>query len=466
MGHLCFTALRHRDDTPVKLDQPLRNALEWGNLQTGVREGAYESRDDGVAGTLWLFAMANPSTAKTIKSLRLKARADDALLRAKNWVSADTHVHFLSPTTAILEGQAKGLNLVNVLAAQWGDLFTNVGDLYHTPLTSKDGETMVWVGTENRQHLLGHLALLGGRGQPVFPMSAGGPSESYIGDPLWQGLAGWAEACHKREGLAIAVHFPYPTAELAADIVLGKIDAAELWPTGMSEQSNTLRFLDWYRYLNCGYRLPAVSGTDKMGAWIAVGTYRAYAYLGQDEFNFPNWAKAVRRGNSFISSGPLPFFQVDGRAPGEQIQLRAGGGKVEARVEVKSAVPFHRVEIVLNGRVVASREDKNGLRETQLHEVIPVSGPGWIAARCASRYLPGPARVAAHTLPVYLTVPGQELFSPSAAAYMLTLIEGAETWAKTPAIPADVERVAKVLAVFNEAPDRLHERMRRHGATR
>src|SRR5262245_324507 len=45
--------------------------------------------------------------------------------RSQGWVSADTHVHFLSPSTAILEGQAEGLNLVNLLSAQWGDLFTN-----------------------------------------------------------------------------------------------------------------------------------------------------------------------------------------------------------------------------------------------------------------------------------------------------------------------------------------------------
>src|SRR5205814_8620360 len=76
-------------------------------------------------------------------------------LRSKGWVTADTHVHFLSPSTAVLEGQAEGVNLVSLLAAQWGDLFTNVGDLSYGPLISKDGETMVQVSTENRPHLLG-----------------------------------------------------------------------------------------------------------------------------------------------------------------------------------------------------------------------------------------------------------------------------------------------------------------------
>src|SRR5207253_4488067 len=108
-------------------------------------------------------------------------------LRKKGWVTADTHVHFLSPSTAVLEAQAEGLNLINLLAAQWGDLFTNVGDIRNEPLVSRDKETMVWVGSENRQHILGHIAMLG-PSAPVYPMSASGPDESYLGDPLWNSM--------------------------------------------------------------------------------------------------------------------------------------------------------------------------------------------------------------------------------------------------------------------------------------
>ncbi|PYU68155.1 MAG: hypothetical protein DMG49_16720, partial [Acidobacteria bacterium] len=72
-------------------------------------------------------------------------------------------------------------------------------------------------------------------------------------------------------------------------MVLGKLDALEIWPMSPSgvpapAHFNYLRFLDWYRYLNCGYRLPAVGGTDKMGAYMPAGTNRAYAHIGQEEF--------------------------------------------------------------------------------------------------------------------------------------------------------------------------------------
>ena len=167
-----------------------------------------------------------------------------------------------------------------------------------------------------------------------------------------------------------------------------------------------------------------------------------------------------------MTSGPLLLFHADGRAPGDEIALGAGGGSVEVQAEAKSYVDIHSLEVVFNGKVVAAREDRGGARQMTLKETIQVPGVGWLAARCAAR--PGPSVVwpygiEAHTSPVYVRVPGQELFSASAAAYMLTLIDGAQTWAVTLATRPDQERLTRVLTVFADARDHLHRRLHEHG---
>ncbi|HUV38952.1 MAG TPA: hypothetical protein VMY39_05030, partial [Planctomycetota bacterium] len=146
---------------------------------------------------------------------------------ADGWVTADTHVHFISPHTAWLQGQCEGLNLINLLASQWGRLFTNAGDITGEVGVEKD-RTIVWTGTENRNHMLGHISMLGTHGAPVFPMCCGGPGEAYVGDPDERTLAEWADECRRKQGVVIRPHFPSPNLENPVDILLGKFDGLEI----------------------------------------------------------------------------------------------------------------------------------------------------------------------------------------------------------------------------------------------
>ena len=94
----------------------------------------------------------------------------------------------------------------NLLATQLGELMTNVGDFDgKTTFGSKeagvDGEYLVRVGTENRQHVMGHISLLGYRGNIIAPMTTGGPDESALGDPVGNLLTQWARQCKKQGGI-------------------------------------------------------------------------------------------------------------------------------------------------------------------------------------------------------------------------------------------------------------------------
>jgi hypothetical protein len=255
--------------------------------------------------------------------------------------------------------------------------------------------------------------------------------------------------------------------------VLGKIDAVEIWPQDdpkvhrkEMEEFDTLRYLDWYHYLNCGYRLPAVAGTDKMGAYMPAGANRVYAYLGQEEFNYPNFAKAVRAGNTFATSGPLLMFHADGHPPGAEMTLGAGGGTIEVTADAQCFVPIHRLEVIFNGTVVAAQDEPAGARTIHLTEKIKVQGPGWLAARCSSqspRTTSWRFKIAAHTSPVYVQVPGRDLFSPEAATYFLQLIDGAQMYVETLATRPEAETLGRARKVYTDARAELHRRLHQHG---
>ncbi len=384
-------------------------------------------------------------------------------LRDRGWIGADTHVHFLAPSTALLQAAAEDVDLVNLLATQWGDLFTNVTDLPWGSMASPAGDRLVVVGTENRQNHLGHLALLGAR-RPVTPYASGGPPEGRMAGALDVLLADWADRCHADGGLVVAAHFPLPYAEIAADIVSGRIDALEAQT--LSEGLDDPMIAEWYRFLGLGDRLPVVGGTDKMSSEIPVGAIRAYARLdGDGPLTYERWAAAVVSGRTFVTSGPLLELSVDGHEPGDVIRL-AGAGTLEAVVSARSAQPvIDVVELVVNGRVVdlLAAPDEAGVSALTLRTSLHLDAGSWIAARARSRRTIPSAfetAMAAHTSPVYVEVAGRPI-RPSAAAAteVAAIIEGARSWISELAPVADPANRARMVGVLDASLERLRARL-------
>ena len=70
-----------------------------------------------------------------------------------------------------------------------------------------------------------------------------------------------------------------------------------------------------------------------------------------------------------------------------------------------------------------------------------------------------PIHLGAHTSPVYVVAGGEELFSPSDATYMLTLIDGGMTYLDTLSVRYQEERHRQMKAIFEQARAELHRRM-------
>ena len=389
--------------------------------------------------------------------------------RERGWITADTHVHFLSPMSANLEGAGEGVNVVNLLASQWGELMTNVGDFdgkntWGSRETGGDGEYLVRVGTENRQHVMGHISLLGYRGPIIAPMTTGGPDESALGDPIEILLTEWARQCHKQGGLVVLPHFPNPRAEHAASIISGDIDALEMTSWGdLYSGISPYSLSDWYRYLNCGYRVAAVGGTDKMQASTAVGTVRTYAHLADNgPFTYDGWMDAVRRAETFVTYGPLLEFSVDGQAMGSRIAMSATGGAVDVIWQAASVtVPMSRVELVVNGEIRESVAVNPWSASGSWR--VRVDRSSWLALLIRGHYEDRPEIIAAHSSPVMVGVEGSEMMAAADAVTILEQIEGALAYLDTVGTRAEDRAYKRMRLVLESAHRTLHNRMHRLG---
>ncbi len=417
-------------------------------------------------------------------TLRIKRNQN---LNRERYFSGDTHVHFLSTQGAITEAAAEDLDVVNLLLSQWGHLFTNSEEFTGRPAPSGDGETIVYASQENRQHLLGHLTLLGLK-EPVMPWCSDGPSEAEMGGNLETTMSYWADACHAQGGSVVIPHLPNPNGEPAALVATGRADAAEFLI------HSPFFHLEYYRYLNGGYQIPLVGGTDKMDSGVPVGLYRTYAYIPPDEaFTYDNWCKAMRSGNTFLSGGPLLRFTVDSQPIGSTVTLGRDGGTVEVEAVATSIFPIHTLEIVRgigkteNGigypaifEVVARAEESKGTRELRIRERLRLDESTWLCARCAG---PGYTAVKhhdtwnrgimAHTSPVYIACGQYDVFDPATAHYMLTLVDGslqhirnrARQWKPGTVTHhhGELDHQAFLERPFHEAIAAIHKKLHDHG---
>ena len=347
-------------------------------------------------------------------------------MNAQGWYSGDSHVHFLSPTGAHLEAQAEDLDVVNLLQSQWGSLFTNTEDFTGSASVSHQGDSIVYVSQENRQHFMGHMILWGLK-KPVMPWCTDGLGEAEMGGAMETTLSHWADEAHAQGGFVINPHFPNPNGEPAALVATGRLDGIEMI------RQTEFNHIEYYRYLNGGYRLPLVGGTDKMSSDVPVGLYRTYARIPDgEEFNYHNWCRSVSRGRTFLSGGPIVHFSVDGQQIGDTVSI-SGPGTVEVEAWAESIFPINVLQIVQDGKVVAQAEARDGARRLELNEKLQIDRHTWLAARCGGPDYMGnfyhidamQRGMFAHTSPIYVAVGGDWwMFSKETARYMLTLIEG------------------------------------------
>lgn len=189
----------------------------------------------------------------------------------------------------------------------------------------------------------------------------------------------------------------------------------------------------WYHIMNCGFPLKASGETDfPCISGSRVGQGRVYVQMGKiDRIDFAAWSKNLAEGKSYISDGYAHAlkFTVNGKVAGEQVDLK-GPGKVQVQAKVSFAVSpdlgtavgaqlppgkMRLVELVVNGRVAASKEVPADDRENELTFTVPIERSSWVALRQFPQM---------HTNPVNVLVKGEPIrASRRSALWCLGTIE-------------------------------------------
>ena len=367
-------------------------------------------------------------------------------MEGKGWYSGDAHIHMLDPKTTLFEMRAEDLRVANVLALDnWGDITAR--DYFRGELDPvSDPRHLVYYGEEYRHGRLGHVGFLALK-RLVEPISIGrtglpAPGEGRVryafhlrkrplpayGTHDWPDHPLLLEAMkevHGQGGLVNWAHLRKSQWEFPIDIALGQVDTVDLLTDTHLEEALEL----WYDLLNCGFRLGPTAGTDRSAPATAVGHQRVYVQV-EPPFLYPRWIEGLRKGASFVTNGPMLELQVDRHGPGSELKL-SGARSLRIRASVVSQLPFQRLEVVSNGRILKSVQPEADPHRAELEFQTTVEESCWIAARCLGSmhpeiHFPHPSYrhpVVAHTGAVYVSFQGGKTEQKESACHILDFLE-------------------------------------------
>jgi hypothetical protein len=317
--------------------------------------------------------------AETARQVTLRRWVD---MPSRGWYSGDTHVHYARAgdpaNRRLLEWtQAEDIHVASVL--RMGDARETYFEQYGFGKEGRvaTGAFALVPGQEDpRTNVIGHTLQLNLQRPVRFP------DRYYQYDLVFDDV-------HSQGGITGYAHLYQPAGsafyvrrDMALNVPAHRVDFAEICEFGDIGEDL------YYEFLNMGFPLTASAGSDV--PWgNTVGTSRVYAYTG-DRFSADAWFAALKAGHTFVTTGAMLEFTVNGKIAGSEIEAKPGDMlRIKAAASGEAVAPRY-LEVVQQGNVV--RSTKSGTLEFTL----PVTASTWIAARCFG----------AHTTPVYVKVNG------------------------------------------------------------
>jgi len=392
-------------------------------------------------------------------------------MRARGWMSADTHVHNLTPLGAIRQMPVEAIDYVNLMFIGPKHPLYRRGLLTGKPADVSTDDHIVYVSQEVRDANQGHMTLIGIK-TPIRPIRVYTGVEKVIrlpalpNEPLnWEVF----DHLHAEGGLAYHAHYLFwPGWGSPVGAAIDKLDGLEWLQTDIASRGDRTRQnievpgygkraggQMWYDMLNCGARLSVVGGTDKMNAGRVVGG-SCRTYVKVKEWTHKGFLAGLRTGETFVTNGPLLNLTANGRRIGSNLEFQ---GKGPFTVQVKAGCftqrPMRFLELVVNGKVASQIRVPDGENTAGINKEISFDESGWLAVRARhDRSNPDNWHhtiTAAHSSPIYVTVNDELPAVKDSAEYMVARLEATLRWAEAKALWSSDEYKRKATSSFRQA---------------
>ena len=390
-------------------------------------------------------------------------------LKERNWYSGDAHIHanyinneLVGVDDIHLQVSGEGLDVANLMVANSGGAIVHDERFFEGKphSVSRGSRILYWNEEMRNRRLYGHMSFFNLK-ELVYPLYTGFP-----GTPHWEDYPpnfNQAEKARAQNGAVTYVHPAIGSTlravgfggarEFPVDLALGEVDALDVLSNSQEMPATEL----WYRVLNTGVRCALSAGSDSftnlMMHWVAGGG-RVYVQV-PGEFSYQGWIDNYRTGRSFVTNGPILALDVNGKGPGEELQLTDRDQPVTLKAEVSSIVPVDRLEIVVNGSVVASQAVP-GQTSARIQQDVLLEESSWVAARALGpghRLIMNDPQGFAHTGPVFLYLDNQPIRSPQDARFWITWIDDLIEDVKDRGSFASEERRDAVIQLFQKAQE-------------
>lgn len=358
--------------------------------------------------------------------LKLTRVADWA---ARGWYSGDTHIHHDRRTEADDEraldlAAAEDIRFAHILAMN--DPRTYIPQMeqqLHPQMRGMGkaseksrGRYQIASGQEYRANTYGHICLIGG--------SRLVEADGLKTDPnKWPPFGLVADELHGIGGFAFHAHGGYGK-EIYADFAQRATDGVELLQFA---EYRDIGLEGWYHILNAGYRFPAIGASD-FPYCRALGDCRTYCFLGDDDRTFENWNKAAAAGQSFFTTGPLIDVLVNGKRPGETVELPPGEHRLDVSLTIHSPLGVARdMQVVAAGEVDRHRKQVSsgyGKTEQTANFTVTVNRSTWVAARVFAKSRTLREDIEAHTNPVYVKVGDTSPVDRKSVEWLIKKLDG------------------------------------------